>query len=215
MSALYRRLGALGIMVIGVGVVMTLMTLMNRYTQPPAKTAKRAATVVEIKKVKPKPKKRKARPKRQAKKARRARPRTPPPNLGSSMSGVALGGPIGLGQTAIAGGDELLGSGDSKNLLMTSDTVDEPPKATRRVAPKYPSTARKKGVTGFVSFSLVIGPAGEIVRSRIVRAEPAGVFEEAAKNAIERWTFQPGTYKGKPQTVVVEQTIRFTLTRGA
>ena len=131
------------------------------------------------------------------------------------MSGVSLGAPSGLGQTALAQGDDLLGSGNSKGLLMTSDTVDDPPRATRRVSPKYPSTARKKGVTGYVSFSLVIGPDGEIVRSRIIRAEPSGIFEEAAQNAIERWTFRPGTYKGKPQTVVVEQTIRFTLTRGA
>ena len=129
MKPIYRYIGAVGIMIIGVGIVMSLMTLMNRYTQPPQKTAKKAATVVHVKKVKPKSKKRKPKPKRQAKKARRARPRTPPPNLGSSMSGVSLGAPSGLGQTALAQGDDLLGSGDSKGLLMTSDTVDDPPRA--------------------------------------------------------------------------------------
>ena len=131
------------------------------------------------------------------------------------MSGIDLGGLSGLGQTALDGGNELLGNGDGKALVMTSDTVDQPPRAVQKVSPKYPASARKKGITGFVSFSLVIGPDGEIVRSKIVDAEPSGVFESAARDAIGNWSFRPGTYKGEAQTVVVEQTIRFTLTRGA
>jgi protein TonB len=126
-----------------------------------------------------------------------------------------LGAPSEFGGAGTGSGDALLGTSNGKNLLMTSETVDVPPKALRRVSPKYPNHARKKGVTGYVSFSLVIGPKGEIVRSKIIDAKPAGVFESAARDAVDRWTFKPGTYKGQAQTVVVEQTIRFTLTRGA
>ena len=215
MKGLARALGASVIMVIGVVVVLGLMTLMNRYTQPPKKEKPRVATTVEIKQPKAKPKKRKARPKRKAPKRRTARNRTPPPNLGSTMSGVSLGKLGGLGRASVGTGSALLDKGSGKSLLMTSETVDEPPKAIRRVAPKYPNSARRKGITGFVSFKLVIGPDGRIVRSRIIKSKPAGVFESAARSAIERWSFRPGTYKGEAQTVVVEQTIRFTLSRGA
>ena len=215
MNLVLRRLGALGIMVLGVGLVLGIMTMMNRYTQPPKKEKKRVTASIEIKKVKPKPKKRKAQQKRKAQKRKAVRRSTPPPNLGSGLSGLSLGLQTQFGNAHVGGGDALLGKTNGKNLLMTSDTVDVPPKATRRISPKYPNQARKKGITGYVSFSLVIGPEGEIVRSKIIDAKPAGVFESAARDAVERWTFSPGKYKGNAQTVVVEQTIRFTLTRGA
>ena len=215
MNSFVRKISALGIMVIGVGLVLGIMTMMNRYTQPPKKEKKRVTASIDIKKVKPKPKKRKAKPKRKAKRQKTVRRATPPPNLGSSLSGVNLGLQSQFGSTQVGGGDALLGKANGKNLLMTSDTVDVPPKAKRRISPKYPNQARKKGITGYVSFSLVIGPEGEIIRSKIIDAKPVGVFESAARNAVERWTFTPGKYKGAAQTVVVEQTIRFTLTRGA
>ena len=88
---------------------------------------------------------------------------------------------------------------------MTPPPAESPQNIHRRLV---------KGITGHVSFSLTIGPSGEIVRSRVIDSKPAGVFDQVAQDAIRRWTFRPGRYKGKPQTVVVEQTIRFALTRG-
>ena len=203
------------IMALGVCLVMGLMTLMNRYTQPPQKEEKVAATVVHVEAQKPKPKKRRAKPKPQKAKPRPMKARTPPPNLSTGLSSVSLSRVSGLGETSMGNGASLLGQSGGNNLLMTSDTVDQPPRATRRVNPSYPAQARRKGITGYVSFSLVIGPDGRITRSKITDAKPAGVFEGAARDAIQRWTFQPGMYQGQAQTVVVEQTIRFNLSRGA
>ena len=214
MKTLLRHLGAGVIMVLGAGMAMGLMVWMNNYTQPPKKETKKQTTVVNVAAPKPKPKKRRAKPKRRKPKKMAARPRTPPPRLGSSLSSVSLGGPGQISAMGTSDGSQLLGAESTRSLVMTSDTVDDPPTATRRVPAKYPPQARKKGITGHVSFSLTIGPDGEIVRSRVIESKPAGVFDRVAQDAIRRWTFRPGRYKGKPQTVVVEQTIRFALTRG-
>lgn len=202
-------------MIGGVGLVMGMMVLMNRYTQPPAKEKPRATTRVQVKQTKPKPKKQAKRRSRPKPKQRRMPRQAPQPKLAGSLSGINLGHATRFGQPSDTGGNELLGGDNARNLLMTSDTVDEPPRAMRKVSPRYPLQARKDGITGFVTFSLVIGPEGQVQRSKIVRAKPMGVFEESAKRAIERWTFKPGLYKGRAQTVVVEQTIRFNLSRGA
>jgi len=215
MNRLLRICANGAVMILGVSLVMGLMMMMNRYTQPPQKAEKPATTVVEVQAPKPKPKKRRARPKPQQAKPRTAKAKTPPPNLSTGLSSVSLSRVSGLGGTAMGNGTSLLGQSESGNLLMTSDTVDQPPRATRRISPSYPAHARKKGITGYVSFSLVIGTDGQIVRSKITDAKPAGVFESAARDAIQRWTFQPGMYQGQTQTVVVEQTIRFNLSRGA
>ncbi len=47
---------------------------------------------------------------------------------------------------------------------------------------------------------------------KVVESIPPGIFESAAIEAINRWKFKPAIYKGNPQTVKVNQTIRFTLT---
>lgn len=216
MGGLIRHLGAVGVMFLGGGLVLGMMVMMNRFSQPPEKQAKPEATAIKVEPKKPKPKKTRPKPRRpKPKPSRAARPRTPPPNLGSSLSSVALGPPSGLLSDFSSAGGDLLGGGGGRNLVMTSDSVDEPPKPTRRVAPAYPASARKRGITGYVTFQLTIGPDGAIQHSKIVAAEPPGVFEDAARAAMARWSFNPGRYQGEPQTVSgVKQTIRFALTRG-
>jgi protein TonB len=212
---LVHHLGALAVMFGGVALVLGLMAWMNRYTQPPAKQAAPEATAIALAPP-PKPKaERRPPPKPRPRPQSSARPRTPPPELGSSLSAVSLGPAVALGGDLTGAGDALLGAAGGRDLVMTSDTVDEPPRPTRQVAPAYPPAARKRGVTGYVKFDLTIGADGRIEHARVVAAEPPGVFEEAAQAAIERWDFRPGTYQGRPQTVSgVEQTIRFALTRG-
>lgn len=212
---LLRHLGAFGVMLAGTALVLGLMAWMNRYTQPPRKQAAPEATAIALAPP-PKPKAERRAPQRPRPRPQQsARPRTPPPNLGSALSAVSLGPPRGVGADLVSAGDALLGEGGGRDLVMTSDTVDEPPRPTRQVAPAYPPAARKRGITGYVKFALTIGADGRIEDARVLAAEPPGVFEEAAQAAIERWAFRPGTYQGRPQTVSgVEQTIRFALTRG-
>lgn len=210
-----HHLGAGAVMALGSTMVLGLMAWMNGYTQPPPKAERPAATAIELAPEKPKPKRPKPRPRRERPEpSNTSRPRTPPPNLGSSLSGVALGGSTGLATDFASAGQNLVG-GAGEVAVMTRDAVDAPPRATRRVAPQYPPAARKRGVTGSVTFALTIGADGRVQHARITASEPPGIFDEAARQVIERWSFSPGMYQGRPQTVTgVEQTIRFELSRG-
>ena len=104
---------------------------------------------------------------------------------------------------------ELLSS--DKAIVMTSDTVDLPPRATRQLAPEYPTRARKKGVEGYVTLSLLISDNGQVQDVLVVESYPEGTFEQSALEAIEQWQFSPGEYEGAPVTVRVTQTLRYSL----
>jgi len=94
---------------------------------------------------------------------------------------------------------------------MTSDAVDAPPRPMTRVPPRYPPRARSKGLTGKVTLELLIGPQGDVIRARVLNANPPGIFEQAALDAIRQWRFKPATYKGQPVKMRARQVVRFKL----
>lgn len=211
MKNLKRHIFATIIMFCGTFSVLSLLVLMNSHNQPPKKEKSLSSTSFKIEKPKPKPKKKKIKPKRRKIKRRSPQNKVKPPQLNSLISGIKIGS-LNVDKPFTDQGDKLLGKANNKSLVMTGDVVDKLPQPTRRVSPKYPSSAREMGVTGFVSFSLVISAEGEVESSKILESSPPGVFESAATEAIRRWTFKPAIYKGEPQAVKVNQTIRFTLT---
>ncbi|MEC9183689.1 MAG: TonB family protein [Pseudomonadota bacterium] len=214
MATLLRHFGAAVIMVLGAGSVMFLLVMMNAYQQPPEKSKPREATTVTMAPPKPKPKKQPKRVQKQKPKPRPKMARTPPPQLATGLSSVSLGAPSSPQDLGTTDGSELLGANASKKLVMTTDTVDEPPVPIQRVPARYPPSARRNGITGHVSFSLTIGPTGRIIQSRVIESKPVGIFDQVAQDAMRQWRFRPGRYRGEAQTVVVEQTMRFALTRG-
>lgn len=57
--------------------------------------------------------------------------------------------------------------------------------------PEYPRHARRRGLEGWVELSFVVDEAG-VPRSISPReSEPAGIFDQAAKKALEQWRFDP------------------------
>ena len=136
----------------------------------------------------------------------------PPPS--PSLSPVSGLSGLDFGLDAFAGGmdddlDQLLG--DLSNVAMTAEVVDEPPKPQRTVAPTYPSRARKKGTTGEVRLSLLVGVDGKVRDVRVLSSEPVGVFDDAAIAAVRQWTYSPATYEGEPVATRVTQPIVFGL----
>ncbi|MGC6493822.1 MAG: energy transducer TonB [Myxococcota bacterium] len=149
----------------------------------------------KMKKKKPKPKKKAAKP-------------PPMPALTASLAGMSFGLP-GFDGALDATGDALLG--DVGDVVMTEDSVDTPPVPKARVAPEYPTRARSRNITGYVTFSLLVGADGSLQDVRILDAQPPGVFEEVARSAIRQWRFDPATYEGRPVTTRARQTLRFEL----
>jgi periplasmic protein TonB len=67
-----------------------------------------------------------------------------------------------------------------------------------RINPEYPSRARSRGVEGWVQIEFTITPAGTVKDPKVIDAEPKGLFERAALEAISRWKYNPKVEEGRP-----------------
>ena len=74
------------------------------------------------------------------------------------------------------------------------------------VAPVYPPRAMAAGVEGRVELSYRIGADGGVSQGRVLHAQPAGMFDEAARAALGAWRF-PASAAGQSRT----QNFAFTL----
>lgn len=184
-----------------VGLLLALHGELGSPAKPPT-TEPVAFDVPEPPKPKPKTRKPKPKPKKTS-----AKP-PPVPALTAGLAGLSFGLP-GFDGALDGAADALLG--DVGDVVMTEDAVDTAPVPRSRVAPEYPARARAKNVSGYVTFSLLVGSDGGLQDVRILEASPPGVFEEVAMAAIRQWRFDPATYEGRPVTTRARQTLRFEL----
>jgi protein TonB len=90
----------------------------------------------------------------------------------------------------------------------SSREVDEPAKAVGDALLVYPHEALQLRVPGEVKLRLFIDEFGALVRSEVVSADPPGVFEEAALQAVKGMRFFPARKEG--QTVRSQRTVQIT-----
>ncbi len=134
----------------------------------------------------------------------------PPPmaELDSAIGGVDIPVPgLDANELNPAAGE---GEGD-EDLVMTDETVDDAPRPAEQLELEYPSGAKREGVEGFVTVSLLIDDQGQVQRVRVLEQQPQGVFEQAATRAARNWSFEPARYQGEPVKVWARQKIRFEL----
>lgn len=62
---------------------------------------------------------------------------------------------------------------------------------TKYVAPKYPRSAERRGLSGWVDVIFTVTPEGTVGTITIRESEPEDVFVNAATRAVERWEFEP------------------------
>ena len=58
-------------------------------------------------------------------------------------------------------------------------------------APRYPPEALRTAQSGEVQVEFTVGTDGSVSAARVVRSNPAGVFDREALSAVKRWRFQP------------------------
>lgn len=61
----------------------------------------------------------------------------------------------------------------------------------RDVAPIYPPDAQRKGTEGWVDVEFTIAMDGTTQQLVVREAQPAGVFDKAAVDALRKWRFEP------------------------
>ncbi|WP_416261692.1 TonB family protein [Gibbsiella quercinecans] len=82
----------------------------------------------------------------------------------------------------------------------------------RNPAPDYPAAALKRGWQGTVLLQVQVRADGTPQSIRLQKSSGYGVLDEAAKAAVQRWTFVPAQRGGKPEAGWVTVPINFNLT---
>lgn len=80
------------------------------------------------------------------------------------------------------------------------------PALMRAAEPHYPMIAMHRGIEGSVEVAFTVQSDGSVANARVRSAQPRGVFERAALDAVARYRFESGT---EPHETV--QTIHFRL----
>ncbi|MFN2369981.1 MAG: energy transducer TonB [Candidatus Krumholzibacteriia bacterium] len=97
------------------------------------------------------------------------------------------------------------------DFIFDSMDLDQAPQAMVRVPPDYPYGARERGLEGYVAVKFLVREDGSVGNVNVLKAKPEGMFEDAVRRALPRWTFQPGRIGGNPVASWVVTTIRFDL----
>lgn len=196
-------------MLFGLILVFGLIIVMNHYMGKIERTPPQEVTEISMtKEIKQEPKKeiKKVEPKKQV-----TRPQAPAPfkGLDTALSGIDLG-LLGLDDGQGRDLDDSL-LGKTGNAVMTADLVDVPPKPITRGTFKYPPTAKKNGIKGYVVLSVLVEKDGSVNQVQVLESSPSGMFDSAALQGIRAWHFEPAKYKGDTVRVWAKQKIRFDL----
>jgi protein TonB len=65
------------------------------------------------------------------------------------------------------------------------------------------------GASGEVVLRVFIDAAGAVEKTETVSVRGGEAFEMAARDAVRKWRYRPGSEGGKPVSMVVLETIRF------
>jgi len=84
---------------------------------------------------------------------------------------------------------------------------------THYLAPQFPDVARKRGLDGWVDLQFVVGSDGAVSDVAVVGAQPVGVFEQAALDAVRHWRYQPVLRAGQTVSQHARVRLRFTVQR--
>ena len=88
---------------------------------------------------------------------------------------------------------------------------EEAPELRKIVKPRYPEIARKAGVEGKVILLIIVDEQGNVLSATVVLAEPPGIFEQVAIDAVLQYKFKPARQRDKAIKVQMGHTIIFTL----
>ncbi len=85
----------------------------------------------------------------------------------------------------------------------------EAPRKLRHVEPQYPDLARQARVEGLVVLECEISPEGRVTRADVLRGAP--LLDEAAREAVLQWAYEPTLLAGQPVPLLMTVTVAFSL----
>ena len=85
------------------------------------------------------------------------------------------------------------------------------PRPLSTPAPVYPEAARASKAEGVTVLDCVIDEQGRVAQAKVAKSSGDKDLDQAALDAVNAWTFQPATLKGKPVAVTYALTFNFKL----
>ena len=82
---------------------------------------------------------------------------------------------------------------------------------THYVPADFPLAARQRALSGWVDVQYLVNTDGSVGDVTVVGAEPAGVFEQPATEAVRKWRYRPVLRDGKPINQHARVRVRFAL----
>lgn len=82
-------------------------------------------------------------------------------------------------------------------------------KATQRIAPTYPITAKTARISGLVKVFIIVDESGQV--AKIEHSDGPSMLRAAAETAARQWKFQPVVVDGKPIRMMGYISFNFTL----
>ena len=79
--------------------------------------------------------------------------------------------------------------------VISTDLLDNAPRARFQAAPIYPFEAKRTGTQGEVHVEFVVDERGCVTDPRVVRSSNR-MFDEATLRAVAKWQFEPGRRHG-------------------
>jgi protein TonB len=77
------------------------------------------------------------------------------------------------------------------------------------VTPIYPEIARQARVDGVVIIEATTDIYGRVATMKVLRSIP--LLDQAAKDAVSQWVYEPMVINGRPRGVIFTVTVRFKL----
>ncbi len=84
---------------------------------------------------------------------------------------------------------------------------------THYVEPQFPIDARRRGIDGWVDLQFVVNTDGSVGDLTVVGAQPVGIFEQSALDAVRHWRYQPVMRDGQAATQRARVRLRFAMQR--
>ena len=100
---------------------------------------------------------------------------------------------------------------DLSSLTFEIREVDTPPIPLFKIKPHYPLIAKHQKKEGALLMQFTVNPKGETQDILIIEADPPGIFNDSALEAIKQWRFNPGYKNGKPVCVRVSLPLKYHL----
>lgn len=89
--------------------------------------------------------------------------------------------------------------------------VDTMPQVISRREPIYPYKAREQKINGMVVVKFLVAADGSVHQASVVQANPPGIFDEAAMQAVSSWHFKPGMLDQAAVATWITVPIRFAI----